>query len=240
MLGENIKAIRKRCGFTQEELAIRLNVVRQTVSKWEKNLSVPDASLLQKLAEVLDVPVTELLGKAEETPDSQNEIAAQLSRVNEQLAVRNRRSKRIWTVIAVICGAIALFIIAAVVLSITPYSTFPSGSQLSVLITENAQSPLFTHGEIESAAAEVRRYFRHNFEGCSLEALEYNEDFSRRMSADYAEKYGEDGVIVLTSTFTVGHSGGDGSFDPDTTYTDWEWILLRDGAGWRVVSNGYG
>ena len=239
MLGENIKAIRKRRGFTQEELAIRLNVVRQTVSKWEKNISVPDASLLQKLAEVLDVPVTELLGEPAETGGGQNEIAEQLSRVNEQLAIKNRRARRIWTVIAVICGAIALFIIAATVLSIMPYGYIP-GSQLSVLITENAEAPLFTHGEIESAAAEVRRYFRHNFEGCALEAISYDEDHSRRMGADYAEQYGEENVIVLTSRFTVGHSGGDGSFSPDTTYEGWSWILLRDGAAWRVISNGYG
>ena len=48
MLQENIKVFRKERGLTQEELAIRLNVVRQTVSKWEKGLSVPDAELLQK------------------------------------------------------------------------------------------------------------------------------------------------------------------------------------------------
>ena len=62
MFGDNLKLIRKRKGMTQEELAIRLNVVRQTVSKWEKGLSVPDADLLIKLADVLEVKVAELLG----------------------------------------------------------------------------------------------------------------------------------------------------------------------------------
>ena len=51
MLQDNIKEFRKHKGMTQEELAARLNVVRQTVSKWEKGQSVPDADLLQKLAE---------------------------------------------------------------------------------------------------------------------------------------------------------------------------------------------
>ena len=61
MFSENLKTLRKQKGFTQEELAARLNIVRQTVSKWEKGLSVPDAELLTRLAEVLEVPVSTLL-----------------------------------------------------------------------------------------------------------------------------------------------------------------------------------
>ncbi len=62
MFNENLKSIRKAMGYTQEELAIKLNVVRQTVSKWEKGLSVPDADILSRMAEVLEVSVSELLG----------------------------------------------------------------------------------------------------------------------------------------------------------------------------------
>ena len=62
MFQDNLKALRKRKGITQEELATRLNVVRQTVSKWKKGLSVPDSELLIKLAEILEVPVSRLLG----------------------------------------------------------------------------------------------------------------------------------------------------------------------------------
>ena len=54
MLAENLKALRKAKGLSQEELAARLHVVRQTVSKWEKGRSVPDADLLIRLAEELD------------------------------------------------------------------------------------------------------------------------------------------------------------------------------------------
>lgn len=97
MLGEKIRLLRKEKGLSQEELAIRLHVVRQTVSKWEKELSVPDAVLLQQMAEVFEVPVSELLNG--EIPDGadkagepdRNEIALQLSRINEHLAIRNRR-----------------------------------------------------------------------------------------------------------------------------------------------------
>ena len=73
MFQDNLKALRKKKGITQEELAARLNVVRQTVSKWEKGLSVPDSELLIKLAEILEVPVSRLLGskiEAEEQPSS--------------------------------------------------------------------------------------------------------------------------------------------------------------------------
>ena len=63
MLKENIKAIRKSKGLSQQELAIRLNIVRQTVAKWEQGLSVPDSDLLISLAETLETPVSTLLGE---------------------------------------------------------------------------------------------------------------------------------------------------------------------------------
>lgn len=95
MLHENLKALRKQKGLTQEELAIRLNVVRQTVSKWESGRSVPDADILMKIADVLDVSLSDLLGaELPHNEGQQNEIAAQLIRLNEQYAIRNRRSKR--------------------------------------------------------------------------------------------------------------------------------------------------
>ena len=63
MLNENIRALRKAKGLSQEELAVRLNVVRQTVSKWEKGLSVPDADMLVAIGEAFDTPVSVLLGE---------------------------------------------------------------------------------------------------------------------------------------------------------------------------------
>ena len=63
MLKENIKSIRKSKGLSQEELAIKLNVVRQTISKWEQGLSVPDSEMLVSISEVLETPVSTLLGE---------------------------------------------------------------------------------------------------------------------------------------------------------------------------------
>ena len=106
--GEKLTNLRKQKGFSQETLAQQLNVVRQTVSKWEKGISVPDAEMLNALSELFEVPVSTLLGsKIEEQPaetDSKmDEIAKQLAILNEQLAnqaVRKRKTaKRIITFI---------------------------------------------------------------------------------------------------------------------------------------------
>ena len=121
MLQENIKNFRKERGLTQEELAIRVNVVRQTVSKWEKGQSVPDAELLQRIAEVLEVTVSQLLGQEKEM-EHRNEIAEQLSRINEQLAIKNRRAKRIWTTVGVVLGLWLLIHAAGAVLSFAAYT----------------------------------------------------------------------------------------------------------------------
>ncbi len=108
MFGENLKTLRKQKGFSQEELATRLHVVRQTISKWEKNLSVPDADTLIRLAEILEVSVSELLGAKIENENTASDVAEQLSRINEQLAIKNRRSRRIWKIVAIILAAIVL------------------------------------------------------------------------------------------------------------------------------------
>lgn len=108
MFGENLKTLRKQKGFSQEELATRLHVVRQTISKWEKNLSVPDADTLIRLAEILEVSVSELLGAKIENENTASDVAEQLSRINEQLAIKNRRSRRIWKVVAIVLAFIVL------------------------------------------------------------------------------------------------------------------------------------
>lgn len=108
MFGENLKTLRKQKGFSQEELATRLHVVRQTISKWEKNLSVPDADTLIRLAEILEVSVSELLGAKIESENTASDVAEQLSRINEQLAIKNRRSRRIWKVVAIVLAVIVL------------------------------------------------------------------------------------------------------------------------------------
>ena len=119
MFSENLKTLRKQKGFSQEELASRLHVVRQTISKWEKNLSVPDADTLIRLAEILEVSVSELLGSKIETKNGNvtNDVAEQLSRINEQLAIKNRHSRRIWKAIAIIL--VVFFISVFIIMSLS-------------------------------------------------------------------------------------------------------------------------
>ena len=97
MLHENIRTLRKAEGLSQQELAAKLNVVRQTVSKWERGLSVPDSEMLLALSEVLETPVSTLLKetvRTEETEDLQT-IAARLEIINLQLAQRKDMRRRI-------------------------------------------------------------------------------------------------------------------------------------------------
>ena len=95
MLSENIKTRRKAKGLSQEELALRLHVVRQTISKWEQGLSVPDADLLLALSQALDTPVSDLLGETLPQPDAPDlqELSQRLEAINLQLA-RGKAARR--------------------------------------------------------------------------------------------------------------------------------------------------
>lgn len=99
MLNENIKAIRKSKGLSQQELAIKLNVVRQTVSKWEQGLSVPDSDMLISLSEALETPVSTLLGETvvEVEADALKAICEKLEVINLQLSQR-KNTRRVTAV----------------------------------------------------------------------------------------------------------------------------------------------
>ena len=103
MLNENLSRVRKERGLTQEALAIKLNVVRQTVSKWEKGTAVPDADTLCRIADALDVSIAALLGDSEyEEQQDIGSIAKALAQINEQLAIRNRHAATVWKVLCLI------------------------------------------------------------------------------------------------------------------------------------------
>ena len=111
MLSENIKAIRKSKGLSQQELAVKLNVVRQTVSKWEQGLSVPDSDMLISISEVFEIPVSTLLGEnvIEAEADSLKAISEKLEVINLQLAQRKttRRKMIRWLLIS-LCAVIVM------------------------------------------------------------------------------------------------------------------------------------
>lgn len=123
MLSKNIKTARKSKGLSQEELAVKLNVVRQTISKWEQGLSVPDSDMLIALSDALATPVSALLGEfaVRAEADDLKAIAEKLEIINLQLARQKaaRRKTLRWLLIA-LC-AVTVIIAAALVLLNSPY-----------------------------------------------------------------------------------------------------------------------
>ena len=123
MLNENIKAIRRSKGFSQEELAVRLNVVRQTISKWEQGLSVPDSDMLLSISEALETSVSTLLGETVDPPkaDDLKVISEKLEVINLQLAQRKTMRRRMlhWLFFSVCAVTAAIF--AALIAFNSPY-----------------------------------------------------------------------------------------------------------------------
>lgn len=136
MFCENLKTMRKAKGYTQEELAIKLNVVRQTVSKWEKGLSVPDAHILSKIADILDTKVSILLGSTISDEIDENAVAEQLAKMSEQLAIKNRRNRKIWKTIGIILLIMVLFTILLVIFNM-PLSKSISTENSTSFIEKN-------------------------------------------------------------------------------------------------------
>ena len=157
MLSENIRRFRKARGLRQEELAERVHVVRQTVSKWENGLSVPDAEQLRDLAAVLEVPVSALLDLTPE--EGEADLAGELARRSEELAELQRREalrrqvsgKRsailAWSLAALLCALLAQGLAAAVLVG---------GCLLAALWTLWRSLPLLTGTDQESDLAPLR------------------------------------------------------------------------------------
>ena len=152
MLAENLKALRKAKGLSQEELAARLHVVRQTVSKWEKGRSVPDADQLRpgcgdvrtagsprqplRLAEELDTTSAALLGPEVPPEAERGGTAEQLARIAEQLAVKNRRARRIWRIVAGVLIAFVMVNLLLILLSFAAFRSFQAEAESTVQAQE--------------------------------------------------------------------------------------------------------
>jgi len=168
MLGENIKNLRKQKGISQEVLAQQLSVVRQTVSKWEKGLSVPDADMLTRIADYFGVSVSALLGDKIEKEADTNEIASQLAVLNEHLAARARKASAIRKGILI---ALAIFGVLFLVIA---------------LLNVQTGSKTVAYGSPEMTAIVT----------CTLDGKEYQCRFDcdgnrRTVSSDYDEWFEE-------------------------------------------------
>ena len=126
MLNENIKAIRKSKGLSQEELAVKLNVVRQTISKWENGLSVPDSDMLISISEALETPVSVLLGEPVAEPEADDLKAAceKLEIINLQLAQRKAARRKILHWLFISLCAVLVIIYGALIVLDSPYQSW--------------------------------------------------------------------------------------------------------------------
>ena len=126
MLKDNLKTLRKNKGLSQEELSIKLNVVRQTISKWETGLSVPDAEMLVTISELFETPVSEILGEniEKKEKDDLKVISEKLEVINEQLSnyQKEKRKKKNQALIIIDISIILLFILLAIL--DRPYQTW--------------------------------------------------------------------------------------------------------------------
>ena len=145
MLSENLKQIRKAKELSNEELASRLHVVRQTVSKWEKGLSVPDSEMLIRISDQLETPVSVLLGETldgAQDADMIQAISEKLSRINEELAKNAEKKRKRFRAVS-ITGLTAVLIYMAVqfIPLLRLRALLPSGANAAVSLTGGAAGP---------------------------------------------------------------------------------------------------
>ena len=132
-------------------------------------------------------------------------------------------------------------VLACVILCLTLFAlTACGGGDVGVISMGDMSSEVYTPSEINSGINTVLDYFRKEFKGCSLKELAYIGDEKNNDYLDFATRNGADEVLVFTSTFDVDESGGDGSLNPNDTYRNWKWILVRnEGGEWEHVDHGY-
>ena len=130
MLKDNLKTLRKNKGLSQEELSIKLNVVRQTISKWETGLSVPDAEMLVTISELFETPVSEILGESIEEKETNDlkVISEKLEVINEQLSISQKQKRKRKIMVLLIIDICLIFLFVLLVLLGSPYLTWDYGN----------------------------------------------------------------------------------------------------------------
>ena len=114
------------------------------------------------------------------------------------------------------------------------------GGHVKDVKTHEVESTLFSQDEIRSAIDVIENEFRRDWKGCTLTEIYYAGDETTAAYQAWADRNNADEVIVLLSSFDVDSSGGDGSLNPNSTYDNWIWILVRsDGGQWKHVDHGY-
>lgn len=130
--------------------------------------------------------------------------------------------------------------VLSIIFMLTLSACGSGGDVRNVEIPQWDASSIYTDADIEKAMQVVKDYFSKNFNGCTLTKLYYPGDSFAGEFSKYAEQYKAEEAIVLYSSFVVDSSGGDGSLNPNSTYNDWQWILIRNTGGeWEHADHGY-
>ena len=131
-------------------------------------------------------------------------------------------------------------IVCIILCSLLVFSLSACGGDISRVNTHNVNSEIYSQEDINAAIDTIKKEFMMNWGGCTLTEIYYAGDDSSKDHQDWADRNNADEVIVLLSSFDVDSSGGDGSLNPNSTYSDWSWILVRTNGGkWQHVDQGY-
>lgn len=133
----------------------------------------------------------------------------------------------------------AVLLLLAILAAVIFFSR--QGGDVRIVRRDIGSSEKYSQEELEEAMDTVEGHFRREFDGCTLITLTYDEAVSERTAAGWSDHYDADEAVVLQSRFYVDASGGDGGFNPDTYYDNWQWVLTRDAGGkWTLQTWGYG
>lgn len=129
---------------------------------------------------------------------------------------------------------------AAIILAVVIFTLAACGGNVSNVKVTAYDSELYTDADVQAAINVAKAYFKKEFSGCTLTEITYAGDEKIQGYAEWADRNNADEVIVLSSSFDVDGSGGDGSLNPNSTYENWNWILVRcKGGRWKHVDHGY-
>ncbi len=103
-------------------------------------------------------------------------------------------------------------------------------------------SALYGDESINKAFDIIEKKFADEFEGCELIELRYDDEVENKFAEAIQEYYeNKQELIVIISSFRTDAKGGDGSFNPNDTYENWQWHLVKtaDKKSWEIIGWGY-
>ena len=139
--------------------------------------------------------------------------------------------------IIAICAVLVILVLAAVLV------LTGNRGNISNVNRVVGYSALYGENSINEAFDDIEKKFAKDFEGCTLTELRYDKDVENRF-AEEIEKYHKENnqeLIVVLSTFNTDEKGGDGSFNSNDTYDNWQWYLVKtaDKKSWKIINWGY-